>query len=375
MTDPNPDLPPAVRPAAAAPKKSGGVSALVVVVPLLALAAGAGYYLFEQSQQVTPVDEFAVLKPFFAQLQDEFKPADGLAIDPATLVAKPPAAFRKADAIGFSVVGTSDEKRVADEQAEWKDLMAALEKATGKKVTYQADVGSPDGQMEALKEGKLHVTAFNTGAVPEAVNRAGFVPLFCPADAAGATGYVMEVLVRPDSPVQKIDDLRGKAVGFVSLSSNSGSRAPMHLFHEKFGLLPGRDYRYRMTGGHETSIAELVYDTAFDAVCVAGDLHARAVAAGTVRFRGQDKPLTAAQTRTVFTSESFPPLCFGVAHDLPPDLRAAVEKVFAGYQFANSSAAKSAKQGLVKFAKADYAKDWKFVRDIDMALAKLADGR
>ena len=380
MTDPTPDLPaslPSTVPPTAPPPRR--LSALVVIVPLLVLAAGAGYYLFEKAQRVEPVDEFAVLKPFFSQLQDEFKPAATLSINPTTLVANAPAAGgRKVETVRFSVVGTTDETKLAAEQAEWKDLMTALGKATGKPVVYNP-AGSPDAQMAALKAGTLDVTAFNTGAVPEAVNTAGFVPLVAAADATGATSYMMEILVRPDSPVQKPEDLRGKTVGFVSLSSNSGARAPIYLLKEKFGLLPGRDYTYRLTGSHETSLAELVYGKTttgapeYDAVCVASDLHARAVLVGKLRYRGSERDLTAAQTRTIFTSDPFPPLCFGVAHDLPPEVRKAVEKVFADYQFAGSSATAYAKQGKVKFVPIDYAKDWKFVRDIDLALAKLAE--
>jgi phosphonate transport system substrate-binding protein len=68
-----------------------------------------------------------------------------------------------------------------------------------------------------------------------------------------------------------------------------------------------------------------------------------------------------------------PPLCFGVAHNLPKDLRAKIETAFRDYRFAGSSADKFAKQGKTKFAPVNYEKDWKIVRDIDATLGRYAD--
>ena len=131
--------------------------------------------------------------------------------------------------------------------------------------------------MKAVAEGRLHVTAFNTGQVPAAVNAAGFVPLFCPADKDAKYAYEMEILVRADSPIQRPEDLKGKTIALVALSSNSGGKTPLVVLKDKFGLLPGHDYNYAFTGDHIRSVKELV-NGRHDAVCVANDLLARAVA-------------------------------------------------------------------------------------------------
>jgi len=318
-----------------------------------------------------------VLKTFFAGLGKSSTLAAGyLDTDPADLVAdapKDPAAPIVVEEIGFSVVGTDDEARLKAEREEWKDLMAALEKATGKKVVYRTDIPSPAAQMEALRAGKLHVTAFNTGAVPLAVNTSGFVPLFAPADAEGKFSYQMQILVKAASPIQKPEDLKGKKVGFVALSSNSGAKAPIQILYDKFKLLPGRDYSFSLIGDHYASIGELVHGTEFDAVCVASDLKARAVSSGKIKFRAEQKELKAEMFREIYTSDSFPPLCFGIPHNLPAPMRTAIETALRGYKFADSSAKKYAQQGKVGFAPVSYEKDWKLVREVDAALSKLAD--
>ncbi|WP_020474775.1 phosphate/phosphite/phosphonate ABC transporter substrate-binding protein [Zavarzinella formosa] len=363
-------------PVTAFPKKPNSYKYTISFILLLVAAAG-GYYFYEMTRNATlPVDDFVNMKPFFAKLADRQKLADEYADANKDMVADTPtdaAKLLKVEEIGFSAVGTIDEERLKAEQEDWKDLMAALEKATGKKVKYLTDLNGADVQMDALKTGRLHVTAFNTGAVPAAVNSAGFVPLFCPANSEGQYGYQMQILVKADSAIQKPEDLKGKKIGFVAMSSNSGARAPMYTLKEKFGLLPGRDYTHGLTGDHFSSIGLLVYGNEYDAVCVASDLKDRAVTAGKIRFGAESKELKADQFRVIYTSDTFPPLCFGVPHNLPPEMRATVEKVFKDYQFANSSAKKYAQQGKVKFAPVNYEKDWKFVREIDATLSKFTE--
>jgi phosphonate transport system substrate-binding protein len=337
---------------------------------MLLVAAAGGYYFYERSQnpEPPPVDELKGLKEYLTRLSSNQKLAGDYAdAEPKDLVAdapKDPAKFAKiGDELTFTVVGTEDPEKAT---AEWKDFMTALENATGKKkkVKYLDDVRTIDDQLAAVREGRLHVTAFNTGAVPTAVNTAGFVPLFCPADAQGKYAYEMEILVRADAPYQSPKDLKGKSVGFVALSSNSGAKAPLYVLKEEFGMSPARDYKFVITGEHVRSVKELVAGK-HDAVCVANDLLRRAEAAGEV-----DK----GKYKTIYTSKPFPPLCFGVPHNLPPEVRKEVEAAFAGFAFDGTSVGKRyGPQGKTKFAAVNYEKDWEFVRKIDETLTRLFD--
>jgi phosphonate transport system substrate-binding protein len=336
-------------------------------VILLLVAAAGGYYFYERARnpEPPPVDELKELKGYLTRLAANQKLAPEYAdANPKDLVADAPTDPAKlakvGDEVTFSVVGTDDPEKAA---AEWKDFMAALGQATGKKVRYFNEVSDVEGQLAAVRDGRLHVTAFNTGAVPTAVNTAGFVPLFAAADAGGKYSYEMEIVVRADSPIKDPKELKGKTVGFVALSSNSGAKAPMVDLKEKFGLLPGRDYKFTITGGHDRSLKALG-EKKFDAACVANDLYRREVAAGRV---------DAAQFRSIHTSAAFPPLCFGVPHHLPPDVRTGVEKAFTGFAF--TPATPGASQGKVKFVAVGYEKDWEYVRKIDDTLSHLLDGQ
>jgi phosphonate transport system substrate-binding protein len=333
---------------------------------LLLLVAVAGYIAYVLYARPAPVNELQTIGTFLAKaaqpqkLSSSYRDADGDLVADAP---SDPGKLQKVDAIGFCLVAGDDPTKT---QEEWQDFLQALEKATGKKVSYRADLESLEAQLAALKGGTLHVTAFSTGEVPVAVNTAGFVPLASPADTEGTYSYEMEILVPATSDSRSPADLKGKTVAFTAMSSNSGAKAPLVILRDQFHLLPGRDYNHVMTGSHQRSIQGLAAGK-YDAVCVANDVLASAVAAGDIR---------AEQYRSIYKSGSFPSLCLGVAHDLPSEMSAQVKQVFQDFRFEGTSLAKRfGPQNKVRFAAVNYKRDWAQVREIDDALARLADSR
>lgn len=368
MSEPTPTPAPVPQPAPA-PARSTWKFTILLVVLLAGGAAGYYFYVRSQNPLPPPVDEVKTLREYAVRLEGAQKLALEYTDSDGDLVADPPkdaAKFAKVgDELVFSAVGT-DAPEAATKQ--WNELMAALEKATGKKVRYASEVRSIDDQYAAVRAGTLHVSAFNTGAVPTAVSAAGFVPLFAPADASGNYGVEMQILVRADSPLAAPNDLKGKRVGFVALSSNSGAKAPLVLLREKFELTPARDYDFGFTGDHIRSVKELVAGK-YDAVCVVNDLlhWAEGLPAD------NEKKLDKSKYKTIYTSESFPPLCFGVPHHLPPEVAAQVRTALAGFKFAGTGATRQSELGKVGFAPVNYKKDWEYVRQIDETLTRLFD--
>jgi phosphonate transport system substrate-binding protein len=333
---------------------------------LLLLIAVAGYLAYVLYARPAPVNEIATIGTFLAKaaqhqkLDGSYRDADGDLVADAP---SDPGKLQKVDTIGFCMVAGDDPRQA---QEEWQDFLQALEKATGKKAIYRADIETLEAQLAALKDGTLQITAFSTGEVPVAVNTAGFVPLASPANADGKYSYEMEILVPASSTYRSPTDLKGKTVAFTTMSSNSGAKAPLMILKDQFHLLPGRDYNHVMTGSHQRSIQGLASGK-YDAVCVANDVLASAVATGDIRDE---------QYRSIFKSGSFPPLCLGIAHDLPPEVSDQVKQVFQGFRFQGTSLAKRfGPQGKVRFAPVDYKRDWAQVRDIDDALSRLADSR
>src|SRR5580765_3492315 len=151
---------------------------MIYSLVLLLVVAGAGYYAYVLSTtRPTPVNELEAIRTVAARaaqhqkLGASYRDADGDLVADAP---SDPDKLQKVDAIAFCMVAGDDARQA---QEEWQDFLQALEKATGKKVNYRADLETQAAQLAALRDGTLHVTAFGTGEVPVAVNTAGFVPL------------------------------------------------------------------------------------------------------------------------------------------------------------------------------------------------------
>lgn len=177
----------------------------------------------------------------------KFVDADGdLVCDPPTDSSK----FLNPERLIFAYTPVEDPAVYKDV---WSEFIAHLEKTTGKEVTF-FPVQSNAAQLEAMRAGRLHVTGFNTGSVPVAVNVCGFVPFTMMAAADGSFGYEMELIVPADSPIQKPEDLKGKQLAFTSPTSNSGFKAPSAILKSQFQLEAERDFEPAFSGKHDNSI-------------------------------------------------------------------------------------------------------------------------
>ncbi|MDR3279098.1 MAG: phosphate/phosphite/phosphonate ABC transporter substrate-binding protein [Synergistaceae bacterium] len=235
---------------------------------------------------------------------------------------------------------------------EYKDIFADfldfLSQKTGKKIEYRVLETNSDG-IEDMRAGRLHLASFSTGATCYAVNLAGYVPIAVKGDEKSFQGYQLIVLVRNDSPIKELQDLKGKKVAHASPTSNSGHIAPVALFPQE-GITPGEDYEVVFSGNHEKSIIG-VGNGEYDAACVASSLFERVVSVGNVKESNY---------RVVWESSKFPTSSFGYAHDLHPDLVEKIQEAFFEYRFTPIMI--KAFGGMDRFFPITYLKDEKFIR-------------
>jgi hypothetical protein len=64
-------------------------------------------------------------------------------------------------------------------------------------------VQSNAAQLEAMRAGRLHIAAVNTGGNPIAVACAGFRPFAMMAAEDGSFGYEMEIITYPGSGIER----------------------------------------------------------------------------------------------------------------------------------------------------------------------------
>ena len=232
----------------------------------------------------------------------------------------------------------------------FKPFTDHLAKCTGKRVIYY-QVQSNAAEIEAMRSGRLHVGGFSTGPTAFAVNIAGAVPFAIKGTEKEFQGYNLIVIVKKDSPYQKLADLKGKKLAHTSPSSNSGHLAPLALF-PKEGLAPEKDYKVLFSGKHDQSVLG-VNTGDYDAAAVASDVFER------MARRGQVKE---ADFRVIYRSQKFPTSSFAYAHDLEPALRDRMLGCFYDYRFPDEM--KKAFDGADRFFPINFKEHWAVVRQV-----------
>lgn len=237
----------------------------------------------------------------------------------------------------------------------WDDFLKHMEKVTGKKVVF-FPVQSNAAQIEAMRAGRLHVAGYSTGPTPLAVNCAGYVPAAIMAAKDGIFGYEMEIITHVDSPIKKVEDLKGRTLAFTSPTSNSGFKAPSALLRSEFKLEADKDYKTTFSGKHDNSVIG-VANKDYDAAAVANEVMIRMFERGVV-----DK----SKLRTIYKSQTFPTTSYGYAHNLHPDLAKKVKEAFLSYNWEGSSLKKEFKTE-ERFVPITYKQNWEVIRKIDTA--------
>jgi phosphonate transport system substrate-binding protein len=266
------------------------------------------------------------------------------------LVADPPTdakRFRNPGTLVFTYTPVEDP--AVYEQA-FKPFTEYLAKCTGKRVVF-FQVQSNAAEIEAMRSGRLHVGGFSTGPTAFAVNIAGAVPFAVKGNEKEFQGYNLIVIVKKDSPYQKLADLKGKKFAHTSPSSNSGHMAPLALFPAQ-GLTPDKDYKILFSGKHDSSVMG-VNSGDYDGAAVASDVYHR------MGTRGQ---INEDNFRIIYRSQKFPTSSFSYAHDLEPKFRDQMLKCFYDYRFTPEM--QKTFDGADRFFPVTYQKDWEVVRKV-----------
>ncbi|NRA88343.1 MAG: phosphate/phosphite/phosphonate ABC transporter substrate-binding protein [Rhizobiales bacterium] len=260
---------------------------------------------------------------------------------------KDPADWKDPSTLVFTYTPVEDPAVYKDAFADFQKYMS---KITGKKVVYYT-VHSNAAEVEAMRSGRLHIAGFSTGPTGYAVNLAGYVPLAVKGTEAGFQGYNLIAIVKKDSTIKVMADLKGKLVAHTSASSNSGNLAPRALFPAE-GIIPDTDYKVKYSGKHDQSIMGVASGD-YDAAPVASDVFKRMVAG---------KRIDADNFRTIYTSPRFPTSSFGYAHNLHPDLVKKIRHAFESYRFPKEMSETFG--GADRFFSVTYKSEWAVIRDI-----------
>lgn len=137
-------------------------------------------------------------------------------------------------------------------------------------VIRSADAYGHEALVRGLSDGTVDVAdvAPYTFAVLEQ-RRIGAVPIVATV-SHGSSSYGSYLVVRRGSPIQTLEDLRGKRLALVDPLSTSGYLLPIHLLR-RHGFDPERDLVVSYAGTHPKAV-EQVRDGVVDAAAVSSDL-------------------------------------------------------------------------------------------------------
>ncbi|KAA5837232.1 phosphate/phosphite/phosphonate ABC transporter substrate-binding protein [Saccharopolyspora hirsuta] len=223
---------------------------------------------------------------------------------------------RNPDELVFASIPSEDSTSL---EQEFKPLVDMLAKETGKKIRvekatdYAAVIeGQRTGKIDIAMYGPLsYVVARNSGV--------RITPLGAQVETPGtAPGYRSYGLVRADSPIQRIEDFRGKQVCFVDPNSTSGYLYPKAALSTA-GIDVERDVRPVLAGGHDASALGVQ-----SGQCEAGFAY-DAMVDKLLPEKGGIKP---GELRVVWRSELIPGSPGAISDDLDPALREKVAEAF-----------------------------------------------
>lgn len=143
------------------------------------------------------------------------------------------------------------------------ELIELLETETGRKVEV-TDVPDYLSVVEAIRADHVDIGIMSGFPSALAVNTGKVDALLA---WKGNGQPVSTCVVKADSPIQTVEDLKGKTVAFADQASSSGYFMPVYMLHEA-GLQQGQDYKAIFAGGHEGSFAALKQGQV-DAACTA----------------------------------------------------------------------------------------------------------
>lgn len=234
----------------------------------------------------------------------------------------------------------------------WDEFIEHLEEVTGREVEFFA-AQSNAAQIEAMRGGRLHIAGFSTGAVPLAVNCAGFVPIAM-MGYDDSFGYEMEFITHVDSGIESLEDLENRTLAFTSPTSNSGFKTPRVVLQNDYGMLPDKHFDVEYSGGHDNSLIG-VFQRDYDVAAVANEVTNR------IMDRG-DVPRDS--IRVLFKSETFPTTGFGPVYNLKPELREAIEEAFFTFPW-EGSVLQEEFSNANRFMPITYQEHWEMIREVD----------
>jgi phosphonate transport system substrate-binding protein len=158
-------------------------------------------------------------------------------------------------------VGILGGENEADRLRNFQCLSEKLPAAIGVEKVSFFPAADYDGVVQGLLGGTLDYAELGASAYAKVylANSKAVEPILTTVQTDGATGYYSVMVARKDSGLKKLEDMKGKKLGFADPDSTSGYLVPLVTLPEAIGA-PVKEY-FSSTGfggGHENLVLEVV---------------------------------------------------------------------------------------------------------------------
>ena len=196
-------------------------------------------------------------------------------------------------------------------------LAAHLGKVLGREieVVVTTDYSS---MIEAMRFGRIEIAYFGGFSYVLAKSRAPGIEPFAVGIERGSPTYRSILIAGIGSPVQTLEDIRGRAFAFGDQASTSSHLAPRAHIQKRTGLVGDRDYRAVHLGTHD-AVARAVQ---------AGQVPAGALSEQIFRTLLQRGIVEEAKLRVLDHSDPIPNYPLVMQGDLAPALKQAIRDAF-----------------------------------------------
>ena len=164
-------------------------------------------------------------------------------------------------------IGILGGENEADRLRSYQCLVDTLPTALGVEKVSLFPAADYDGVVQALLGGTLDYAELGASGYAKVVlaNPEAVEPILTTVQTDGSKGYYSVMVARKDSGIAKLEDMKGKKLGFADPDSTSGYLVPLVTLPESTGA-PVKEFfaETGFGGGHENLVLEVLKGT-FDA--------------------------------------------------------------------------------------------------------------
>ena len=221
--------------------------------------------------------------------------------------------------VRLAVSGSNDDPRLVKRRAVFQ---ARLSQALGLPVKLY-ESSDYNGVIQAMSSGQVDLAQMAGGAYANLDSQVDklAVPILTPRQAEGGTGYYSALVVRADSPIHSLADMKGHSLGYVDFNSTSGYLVPRAKFREQ-GIDPDTYFgKTSFAGGHTQAVMALA-NGQFDAAMLqaSGGDPIHGFSRGALYTMARRKLVDLKDFRIIWTAGPIPSEAFVVRTDRPQPL-------------------------------------------------------